>query len=376
LIDKRRIIVIVIVIVIEMATNKGGGGEGGGIFLTQKAEKITEIKKEIDELEELLQGVSQTSQSTLLLKKRKEMREVDEALEITKKDYKKRIEECEERRMLFEAKQSKMREQVLRFERFIQENDAKRVRAEAKIKAEKALFQEKCREIQQLSEKLEALEQLQKAQMQDLIRRSCYKAYLEQIVEEKGDQGYEEISDVLNRHRSLVEANEDLMTSSTKLEKQVDELSRKLSTMKTEKQNTLLVINSVYQENQHVLESMKEKVKIEERAKNYDEDKTKEVSKELSQVASAIKNVFTRCQSSSRNRVKIGSTNAPLSEVLDFNIEVILARVVDLIEITKEYNEEQVYNLGGSINDLTQLSGSTILTQQQGLQNSSKSQII
>jgi len=358
-----------------MATNKGGGGEGGGIFLTQKAEKITEIKKEIDELEELLQGVSQTSQSTLLLKKRKEMREVDEALEITKKDYKKRIEECEERRMLFEAKQSKMREQVLRFERFIQENDAKRVRAEAKIKAEKALFQEKCREIQHLSEKLEALEQLQKAQMQDLISRSCYKAYLEQIVEEKGDQGYEEISDILNRHRSLVEANEDLMTSSTKLEKQVDELSRKLSTMKTEKQNTLLVINSVYQENQHVLESMKEKVKIEERAKNYDEDKTKEVSKELSQVASAIKNVFTRCQSSSRNRVKIGSTNASLSEVLDFNIEVILARVVDLIEITKEYNEEQVYNLGGSINDLTQLSGSTILTQQ-GLQGSSKSQIV
>ena len=70
-----------------------GDTEGGGIFLTQKADKITEIKKEIHELEELLQGVSQTSQSTLLLKKRKEMREVDDALDITKRSYKKRIEE-------------------------------------------------------------------------------------------------------------------------------------------------------------------------------------------------------------------------------------------------------------------------------------------
>ena len=36
-----------------MATVKanGGGNEGGGFFLTQKAEKITEIKKEINELD-------------------------------------------------------------------------------------------------------------------------------------------------------------------------------------------------------------------------------------------------------------------------------------------------------------------------------------
>lgn len=34
----------------------------------------------------------------------------------------------------FLEKQAKMREQVLKFEKFIQENDAKRVRAEAKAK--------------------------------------------------------------------------------------------------------------------------------------------------------------------------------------------------------------------------------------------------
>ena len=58
-----------------------------------------EVKKEIAELEALLAGASQTSQSTLLLKKRKEMREVDEALELMKDEYKNRMDTCEERRM-------------------------------------------------------------------------------------------------------------------------------------------------------------------------------------------------------------------------------------------------------------------------------------
>lgn len=121
-----------------------------------------EVKKEIAELEALLAGASQTSQSTLLLKKRKEMREVDEALELMKDEYKNRMDACEERRMQFEVKQAKMREQVLKFEKFIQENDAKRQRAEAKAKQERKLYEEKCKEMQLLMDKIVELERSQK----------------------------------------------------------------------------------------------------------------------------------------------------------------------------------------------------------------------
>jgi len=67
--------------------------EAGNAFITQsKSEKISEVKKDIAELEELLSGSGNTSQSTLLLKKRKEMREVDEALELMKQEYKRRYQ--------------------------------------------------------------------------------------------------------------------------------------------------------------------------------------------------------------------------------------------------------------------------------------------
>lgn len=104
----------------------------------------------------------QTSQSTLLLKKKKEMREVDESLELMKKDHKRRMDICEQRRIRFEEKQAKMREQVLKFEKFIQENDAKRIRAELKAKQERKSYEEKVREIASLNDEIKRLELDQK----------------------------------------------------------------------------------------------------------------------------------------------------------------------------------------------------------------------
>lgn len=189
-----------------------------------------DVKNEIVELEQLLAAAGQTSQSTLLLKKRKEMREVDESLELMKKDHKKRMDECEERRIQFEIKQAKIREQVLKFEKFIQENDAKRLRAEAKAKLERKLHDEKVKEIAMLVEKIQRLEDDVKTLNEELNKKSCFKAYLERIVED-GEYGYgktisslilllllylsvEEVPEILNRHNTLKQANLDLLEQS------------------------------------------------------------------------------------------------------------------------------------------------------------------
>lgn len=126
------------------------------------------MKNEISELEQLLAAAGQTSQSTLLLKKRKEMREVDQSLDNMKNQHKQRMDACEERRIQFEAKQAKMREQVLRFEKFIQENDAKRQRAEGKVKQERKLYDEKIKEINMLTEKIKSLD-LEQKQLTNLL---------------------------------------------------------------------------------------------------------------------------------------------------------------------------------------------------------------
>lgn len=160
-----------------------------GVFLTQKASIRNRAKKEINELENLLSAASQSSQSTLLLKKRKEMKEVDDALELMKKDYERRMDACEERRMQFELKQAKLREQVLKFEKFIQENDAKRQRAESKAKHERKQYEEKCREIILLTNKMQELERSCQTMQRELLKQKRYEEYLERIIEQ-GDFGY------------------------------------------------------------------------------------------------------------------------------------------------------------------------------------------
>lgn len=64
------------------------GLNDGGVFVTQKANKRrsaghghAQDAVDADQLEEMVAGVAQTSQSTLLLKKKKEMREVGPSAE-------------------------------------------------------------------------------------------------------------------------------------------------------------------------------------------------------------------------------------------------------------------------------------------------------
>lgn len=306
---------------------------------------MAEVKREIAELEALLAGATQTSQSTLLLKKRKEMREVDEALELMKEEFKNRMEACEERRMQFELKQAKMREQVLKFEKFIQENDAKRQRAEAKAKQERKTYEQKCQEMNTLLSKIEDMENAQKDLEKQLQKKACYRIYLEQFLD-AGDVSYEEVSDILSRYDTLKGANRDLMVHVDSLENGVNELRAKLQSLKMETQNHLLVSNSLFQRNQKELEETRARTKKEEKEKELHEDQAKNIARETSQVVQSIKNVFARCQATVRNRNQVAVVNkeCTLSELLSFNLDIIHARMMDLIEISSEYKAYKASN--------------------------------
>lgn len=84
--------------------------------------------------------------------------QVDEALVSMKREYNARVEACDERRKVFEGKQAKLRDQVTKFEKFIQENDQKRQRAEAKTKLERGVFDQKCAELVMMTEKIAQME--------------------------------------------------------------------------------------------------------------------------------------------------------------------------------------------------------------------------
>jgi predicted RNase H-like nuclease (RuvC/YqgF family) len=225
------------------------------------------------------------------------------------------------------------------------------------------------------------------------VKKSCYKEYLEKIIEE-GEFGYgtegenafnvataakivltftEEVSDILARHKTLKDANKDLMKLSDEQDAEVNEMRRNLQALKTEAQNKLLVGNSVLHSYQKELEQVRNKAKVAEEDKDELEDKKKDISRESSQVIQAIRNIFSRCQASMRNKNTSIYTSAneatTLTDNLIMNLDVISGRIVDLIEICTEYDPGAS---NGGLGDLGEPSTSSAST----TMKESKSQLL
>lgn len=77
--------------------------------------------EDADILKHAVAGTTEETQATLLLKRRKDMRMVDEALEAVKQQFKLRMERLAERQALFEEKQKAMQDMVAKFKPFIEE---------------------------------------------------------------------------------------------------------------------------------------------------------------------------------------------------------------------------------------------------------------
>ncbi len=128
-------------------------------------------------------------------------------------------------------------------------------------------------------------------------------------------------------------------------------MRRNLQALKTEKQNQLLVSTSVLQHYQDELEKMRSQVKLQEEENFLRENKKKDVSREFTQTIQAIRNLYGRCYSTMGVKSIFSGPrdNMPLSEVLDVELDVISARMTDLIEITEEYKQEVVLGLNTSL---------------------------
>lgn len=135
-------------------------------------------------------------------------------------------------------------------------------------------------------------------------------------------------------------------------ENETDEFRIKLQTLKTAMQNKSLVGNSVIHQYQTKLEETREFARTVETEKHHLEDKKKDVSRDYSQVAQAVKNLFTRCQATIRTKSMMApptSSIAAMSHIvpaltvaedLDSELDVIYYRLTDLIEISEEFRSD------------------------------------
>merc|ERR1711998_370031 len=128
------------------------------------------------------------SPATRLLEKRRQKIEVQEALEAQKADFARREEQFQRREQIIKKKDLELQENLIRFNKFLQENDTKRTRAEKKFIEEERKKMEHTSAIEEHKQDLAGFQKERNKLKEDLDKNQRYLQYLEMTCENTGDE--------------------------------------------------------------------------------------------------------------------------------------------------------------------------------------------
>ncbi|XP_071944527.1 coiled-coil domain-containing protein 42 homolog [Antedon mediterranea] len=180
--------------------------------------------------------------ATRLLEKRREMSEVEQALAAQKEEFQMKMESLQQRREELERKEYQLKESLLKFDKFLKENDSKRSRAVKKAEDEKEHKKTKDKEITRLLEEKGELEQQRNKFMMRLEKRKIFNTFLDRVLESAEE--FQESRDVIARFETLVATHKDLMDKASKSQDAVDGHKAELMKFTEEKNNEILSHNN------------------------------------------------------------------------------------------------------------------------------------
>lgn len=183
-------------------------------------------------------NLDDVSPATRLLEKRRQMFEVQEALEMQKEEFARREELFKRREDALRKQDLELQQQLIRFNKFLQENDSKTARAEKKAKEERHLRELKEQEIQERVKELEELVNKKDEMKAILDKNLVYEKYLNSVLEESDD--FQEIGDVLKRHETLRMHHHDLQERAETVTQLNDQYRNELQAYLKQGQDTKL----------------------------------------------------------------------------------------------------------------------------------------
>lgn len=180
--------------------------------------------------------------ATRLLEKRREMSEVEQALAAQKEEFQMKMESLQQRREELHRKEYQLKESLLKFDKFLKENDSKRARALKKAAEERDMRRAKDREIARLKEETTALMKDRDHIQYKLERNVIYQQYLEKVLESAEE--FQEIREVIARYDTLTATHQDLLERETKNQEKYETEKGRLVKFTEEKNNEILNYNN------------------------------------------------------------------------------------------------------------------------------------
>jgi len=154
------------------------------------------------------------SPATRLLEKRRETAEVENALSAQKEEFSMKMEGLAQRRQELERKEQQLKQSLMKFDRFLKENDSKKSRALKKAMDERNMIKQKEESIVKFRQDCQALESERDRFKKRLEKYVIYKNYLEEVLELSEE--FDELRDIMARYDTLITTHQDLMSREQK----------------------------------------------------------------------------------------------------------------------------------------------------------------
>lgn len=180
--------------------------------------------------------------ATRLLEKRREMSEVEQALSSQKEEFQMKMESLQQRREELERKEHQLKESLLKFDKFLLENDSKRARAIKKSHDERELRKQKEKDIVRLKGDIQTLTEERERYQKKLERNGVFQKYMESVQEATDE--FSEVREIMARYDTLVATHVDLLERDQQNQDAIEMEKSRLARFTEEKNNEVLNCNN------------------------------------------------------------------------------------------------------------------------------------
>lgn len=226
---------------------------------------------------------------------------MQEALEAQKEEFARREDAFRRREEALRRKDLELQESLIKFNKFLQENESKRTRAVKRAADEKKQKLQKEEDLKELEKALEAKRAAEARLTAELARHKRYAGYLQGVADALPED-YPEVADLLNRHGTLRAAHRDLARAQQRREQENEEKQVHFVNLRKEKENEMLNLNNKIAELQKDLEMSQEACLQKQNDIDLKITSASEGTKILGQVLNTVENLLERCVDGKANK--------------------------------------------------------------------------
>ncbi|CAF0779248.1 unnamed protein product [Brachionus calyciflorus] len=273
--------------------------------------------------------------ATKLMEKKREMNEVENALAAEKEEFQMKMESLAQRRMELEKKELQLKESVIKFDKFLKENDAKLQRAVKKAEDERELQKSKQKDIERLQIEIKLLSQLKDKLHKKVQKNHKFNRYLEQSVEALDE--FQEIREIIDRYETLTTNYKDLLDIEKENQERVNSKRKELNEYLEKKNFEILSMNNDLAELQAKLDHCQNESHKAENEWNHIQTTAAGKTLLIGETRMAIRNLYHLVLS------HYGKINEKLEDVdTDHQLKKVEEFVIDLTKITNELSREGI----------------------------------